>query len=216
LHPSHRSFSLKTYLEKVQTLQAAGIPVYVNYVAYPEQIWMIPFLKKSVESVGAMFNVDPFISKTYRYSAEEELKVKKFLTQRRKTNFAWNEEGKLKYCSAGMDYFYVVPNGQVYRCLSGFYHHDPKRFYLFNITETPHFNIQPKPCSNACVATCDQNMVTLTDKTGRILAKPMYSNDLLLTITQKLLRHATTRRMWNSLSSKMVYIEKTRIIPQIS
>jgi MoaA/NifB/PqqE/SkfB family radical SAM enzyme len=216
LHPSHRSFSLKTYLEKVQTLQAAGIPVYVNYVAYPEQIWMIPFLKKSVELVGAMFNVDPFISKTYRYSAEEELKVKKFLTQRRKTNFAWNEEGKLKYCSAGMDYFYVVPNGQVYRCLSGFYHHDPKRFYLFNITETPHFNIQPKPCSNACVATCDQNMVTLTDKTGRILAKPMYSNDLLLTITQKLLRHATTRRMWNSLSSKMVYIEKTRIIPQIS
>jgi len=204
LHPSQRSFSLKAYLEKIRTLQEHGIAVYVNYVAYPHQIWMIPFLKKSVESVGAIFNVDPFISKTYAYTPQEELEVRKFLIQRRKMNFAWSEEGRLRYCSAGMDYFYVTPNGETYRCLSGFYHHNRQHFYIFNITEEPHFNTHSKPCSNACVATCDQNMVTLTDETGKILAKPLYSNEFLLRITQKLVRHGTLRKIWNNLPSKRV------------
>jgi MoaA/NifB/PqqE/SkfB family radical SAM enzyme len=203
LHPSARNFSFRQYLEQITTLQQHGIPVYVNYVAYPEQLDLIPKLKKAIEGCGAIFNVDPFISKTYHYTDEEEKKVEPYVTQKRKMTFAWEEEGKLKYCSAGQDYFYASPTGEVFRCLSGFYYHDSRSFFLFDMKDNVKLSNCSQPCSCACVATCDQNMVTIADEEGKIISKPLYSSETLLQISRVMLKHRSMRKLWNVFSPRV-------------
>lgn len=202
LHPSSSNFSLKEYIDKIKYLRQFGYNVFVNYVAYPKQIHLIPIFKQLIESAGAFFNVDPFISKTYNYTQEEENEVKKYLTQRRKIGFRWEEEGTIKYCSAGKDYIFVAPNGEVFRCLSGFFHHNKNKFRIGNIKETVQLNSDYQVCFNACPATCDQNVVTVLDSNMDTLSKPLYINEILLAIGMKLIKQKKLVHIWQKLPQK--------------
>ncbi len=204
LHPSAQNFSLKVFLRNLDLLQQHGIPAYVNYVAYPEQIPLIPQMKKAVEEHGAIFNVDPFMSKTYVYTEHEKQLVEGFLTQERKVGWPWYEEGQQKYCTAGKEYFFVAPNGEAYRCSAGFFHHGKKRFYLGNIKSNFKLNEKAEPCYNSCPSTCDQSAVTVFNKDGEVVSKPLYSSELLLQAANKLNRYAAFRYVWNKLPQKRI------------
>lgn len=204
LHPSASDFSLKDFLRKLDLLQQHGIPTYVNYVAYPKQIHLIPKLKKAVEEHSAIFNVDPFLSKTYVYTEREKQVVEAFLTQERKVGWPWYEESREKYCSAGNDYFFVIPNGEAYRCSAGFFHHNKSRFYLGNITSEFKLNKGLECCYDSCPSTCDQSVVTVLSKEGNLISKPLYSSELLLLAANNLNRYTIFRRIWNKLPQKRI------------
>jgi len=197
LHPSSPTFSLKAFLSQVRLVKEHHIPVYVNFVAYPQQMDLIPFLKKAVTTVGAIFNVDPFISTKYKYTEQEERKVQEYVKQKRKLNYALEETGQEKMCSAGQDYFFAVPSGAVYRCMGGFYT-NREAFYLFNIKDTPSFLPHKTTCYAVCRAVCDQNMVTITNKSGEMLSKPNRHEKLVLQIGRSFMKSATVRKLWNT------------------
>lgn len=204
LHPSQKSFRLPEFERKIRMLVSSGVPIFVNFVAYPPQIYLIPKLIDRLTRAGALFNVDPFLSPDYFYSEQEQRVVDGFVTQRRKLSLCFDEEGFEKLCSAGMDYVTAIATGDVYRCTSGFFVHDRKRFYLGNLIEGVDLNKKAALCSNMCQATCDQNMVTLYDMHGKVIWKPLYQNDLMLSLVKSAVRHSTLRKLWTFMPQRKI------------
>jgi hypothetical protein len=65
LHPTQR-MSRETFVGKCHLLKGRGFPVTVNFVAWPEQMWLIPMYKELFEKQGIRFHVDPYAATPYR------------------------------------------------------------------------------------------------------------------------------------------------------
>jgi MoaA/NifB/PqqE/SkfB family radical SAM enzyme len=203
LHPSAPNFSLREFVNKLDKLRDAGVNTYVNYVAYPEQINHVPRLRRILENHNTAFNVDPFVSETYEYTAEEKRAVSTYVTRKRELGYNWDDEGVPKYCSAGQKYFLMLPNGDVYRCHSGFFHHKRDRFYLGNFKEgTFKPYAKPEYCENACVSSCDKDSVFVWDTHGNMCLSPVYSSEIALRIFQSLSKREVFRNLWFRLPQK--------------
>lgn len=86
---------------------------------YPEQMWLIPTLAAAFQKRGIAFHVDPFWQGPepfYTYTGAESAFLSTHVSPDRTTVY---EKASGRYlCTAGSGYFVVIPNGEVYACLS--------------------------------------------------------------------------------------------------
>jgi len=90
----------RRFIERVKTLKEAGHPVHVNIVNHPEYDFHRGEDKEvlmDLRAVGVKVNISPFENPEFL-----------------------EKTGKRLTCNAGLNTFTVVPNGDVYRCLSWF------------------------------------------------------------------------------------------------
>ncbi|MEM4736731.1 MAG: radical SAM protein [Nitrososphaeria archaeon] len=109
----------ETLLGKCLMLKNRGFNVVVNYLAWPEQLWLIPTFKEFFEKNGIRFHVDPYDSShhyPYLFNRKEKEFLSSFISEDRK-HFLSEEKLNVK-CSAGCDHLCVIPNGDAYRCLN--------------------------------------------------------------------------------------------------
>ncbi len=158
LHPSSK-MNTEHFLGKILLLKNRGFRVIVNYVSYPEQLWMIPYFKKLVEDVDIPFHVDPYgpnPKRPYKLSAEEEKFLRQYVGGDRGDFF--NKEPVLYQCSGGMNFFSTLPNGDTYTCVTKRY---VKENYVGNIFEDGFKPFdEPIRCKAVSCAGCDLDKVT--------------------------------------------------------
>ena len=109
----------------------------INFVDYPPQRKFIEPLKRMAIEKGFRFNLEPYVD------------IKKDLGL-----------GKRKSCRAGVDYFMIVPNGDVWRCNTAFnYHYFVKKIPKFRLGNVFDGTFKPltkaTSCSLKCVHGCD-------------------------------------------------------------
>ena len=158
LHPS-TTMNTEHFLGKIQLLKQRGFRVNVNYVAYPEQLWMIPYFKEQVEACGIPFHVDPYgpgPKRPYKLSEQEEAFLRRYVGMDRGDFF--NKEPVLYRCSGGMDFFSVLPNGDIYTCVTKRYVEENRVGNLFDENFKP-FD-EPIACKAISCAGCDLDKAT--------------------------------------------------------
>ena len=69
-HPSQR-MSIDQFFGRIMLLKNKGFHVTVNYVAHPDQMYLIPAVKMQVERLGFRFHVDPYVPYTDKYEFTE-------------------------------------------------------------------------------------------------------------------------------------------------
>ena len=117
-HPS-QSLSQEAFVGKVLLLANRGFNVTINFVAYPEQIYLIPAIKNLFEGIGIRFHVDPYAEDNqlrFKYSERENRFLSQFVNPDRA--FRVNDVDKIVTCSGGRDYIQVDPDGFAYRCMT--------------------------------------------------------------------------------------------------
>lgn len=114
--------NLFLFTGRLMLLKQRGYPVCVNYVAWPEQLWMIGFFKEWFESRGVRFHVDPYSSIAYYpfdLSEAEAQYVRKHTGPDREPH-EWTTQHGRNYqvdCSGGIDHISVQPDGSAWRCI---------------------------------------------------------------------------------------------------
>lgn len=153
-HPSQQ-VDLHYFMGKVLMLKNRGFNVNVNFVAYPEQIWIIPELLKKLGEYDISMNVDPYLQNPgifyYSFNEAELEFLKKQLTDKQKFFF---KRKKINYrCNAGSRYFVVLPNGDVYCCLTKAFSEPP----LGNLLDKG-FQLRngPASCETVCAFSTDR------------------------------------------------------------
>ena len=109
--------SLEVFTQKVLRLRGAGIQhLTVNFVAYPEQMHLIPELKRHFEGLSIRFHVDPFAMNVPKnpYTPEQEAFLKPFVGADR---LADAKQGDNVMCDGGQQHLSIQPDGQAYRCI---------------------------------------------------------------------------------------------------
>lgn len=129
-HPSMYKQPKEMFDGKVMLLLSRGFRVTVNLVAHPDQMYLIPDMKRHYEKMGAIFHVDPFREgrneERYPYTDNQKLFLRKYVKKDRVVDLDDVKYHKA-FCSAGQDYIYVEPNGDYWPC--GRYHasqHEPR------------------------------------------------------------------------------------------
>ena len=117
-HPS-MTMTQEAFIGKAILLANRGFHVTVNFVAYPEQMYLIPALKGLFETIGIPFHVDPYAEDNqlrYAYTEKENKFLSQFVNQDRA--FRVKDVEKHVTCSGGRDYIQVDPDGFAYRCMT--------------------------------------------------------------------------------------------------
>jgi radical SAM protein with 4Fe4S-binding SPASM domain len=114
---------LNGYLPKLEFLKQEGVSVIAGYVAYPQQFDRVRKYKKMFDERDIPLYVNPF-NGTFKgkrypasYTQEEKDELKSLMFSGHEYRYMLCKEvpyGKL--CTAGKDYIYIAPNGEVYRC----------------------------------------------------------------------------------------------------
>jgi tetratricopeptide (TPR) repeat protein len=118
-HPSQKQ-SLDTFLGKCLLLKNRGFNLTVNFVTWPEQMWLLPYYKDVFEKNGLRFHVDPYRStphSPYHLSESELNFLKAYVGADRTRTIGIGIEKFPVLCSGGYDHLNVQPNGDAYRCI---------------------------------------------------------------------------------------------------
>lgn len=133
-HPSMYKQPKEMFDGKVRLLVTKGFKVTVNVVAYPDQMYLIPELKRHYEDMGAHFHVDPFREGgdmlKYPYSAEQKRFLKRYVTMDR-AEYLKDVKYNKAFCSAGQDHVVVMPNGDFWPCLLYYFRGEEPRGNVF-------------------------------------------------------------------------------------
>jgi len=115
-HPTE--MDLDIFLGKAILLKQHGFKITVNFVAWPEQMYLLPKVKKAVEGYAIDFHVDPYSVTPYMpYVFNDD--EKRFLNQFVGLDRSIVEREKRNVlCSGGMSHMVVMPEGNVYRCVN--------------------------------------------------------------------------------------------------
>jgi radical SAM protein with 4Fe4S-binding SPASM domain len=116
-HPSQSVITRDAFIGKAMLLAKSGFHVCVNFVAYPEQMYLIPIFKGLFESCGIRFHVDPYGIDNlgpYPYSDAEKTFLAPFIERDRQ--FRIDKVDPVVRCSGGRDYMLVDPDGYAFRC----------------------------------------------------------------------------------------------------
>lgn len=126
-HPSEngtaaRPNNLYSFTGKALMLKERGFPVSVNFVGWPEQLWLIDDFKHWFEGKGLSFHVDRYSSISYYpfdFSERETAQLAKHLTPQRADHPWMISHGKSYYvaCSGGGEHLCVLPDGAAHRCI---------------------------------------------------------------------------------------------------
>jgi len=115
--------SIDSFLEKAVILKEKGFCNCIQFVAYPPQINMIPYLENKAKQQGLIFSVTAFWgtynNKSYpeSYSPDEKEMLKNYVKDINRIKF--NVEGvspRGKMCYAGNRFALIKGNGSVVRC----------------------------------------------------------------------------------------------------
>jgi pyruvate-formate lyase-activating enzyme len=160
----HPKFNEQEFFRKLLFLRDHSILVRINYVAYPRGEYL-PRLRRFSDffsRYGFYFHVDPYIYPGEEYDAETKKLLEPYMKSVRFLGYNLEDEGKAKICNAGVEHFLVVPNGDVYRCNSGFLYHDNRVFCLGNFARGTFTPLQrPARCTAACTSGCDLDAVVM-------------------------------------------------------
>ncbi|MDP8259975.1 MAG: radical SAM protein [Candidatus Gygaella obscura] len=127
-HPTQTKF--EDFINKVDRLARANFKIWINYVAYPEQLNEIAYYKNEVEKRGYHFVMQPFCGK-YKdkiYPKEYIDNEKNIMRGLAKGNSVLEEnmqyqlEQKIvkgKLCYAGMKFAFIHADGTIKRCGEG-------------------------------------------------------------------------------------------------
>ena len=116
-HPSQTAITRDAFIGKAMYLARSGFYVCVNFVAYPEQMHLIPIFKGLFESCGIRFHVDPYGIDNlgpYQYSPKDREFLAPYIGDDRK--FRVSPVPSVVKCSGGRDYMLVDPDGYAFRC----------------------------------------------------------------------------------------------------
>ena len=119
LHPTERMHT-DLLLGKALLLKNRGFSITVNFVTWPEQMWLIPTFKELFEGHGLRFHVDPYAPTPhypYTFSETEKDFLRPFIGSDRE-NWLGNAERYPVLCSGGYGHVNVQPNGDAYRCIN--------------------------------------------------------------------------------------------------
>jgi MoaA/NifB/PqqE/SkfB family radical SAM enzyme len=114
-HPTQAD-NFDIFMGRCLMLKNLGYNITVNFVTWPEQLWLIPILKDRFENYGIRFHVDPYAQTEfypYRFSDKERELVAQFCGEDRRP------ETRERYiaCSGGNTHVVAFPDGEVYRCI---------------------------------------------------------------------------------------------------
>lgn len=167
----HREFtSEKEFISKVTELQNF-FHLTVNIVATPVNLDFLKTLDKICKSNKIALHVDPFIdfaAEKPQFSKEQLQILKKFVSPDRsikKKKKLYNTT-KRKKCSAGRNYYNIMPNGEISICSGGMdYKYSPLRslsineiFNLGNVFEDEiELNKRDFVCNYPCLNHCDMD-----------------------------------------------------------
>jgi MoaA/NifB/PqqE/SkfB family radical SAM enzyme len=182
----HSEFTTQEkFLLKIQELKATKkYHLNVNIVATRENIPLIVKFKELLLDENVSLHIDPLIDADMQFQyTEEEMDILNSQWQRDRVKTLDRldfDEYSPKICTAGKNYINLMPNGDVFRCASGFdYFHsplrkqvllsgpqapyDPKHFYMGNIFDNE-FALDTKPifCGLPCPAACDRDMAKIS------------------------------------------------------
>lgn len=120
LHPTQK-MSLDQFIGRVLLIKNRGFgPITVNFVTWPEQLWMIGKYKKIFENeIGVRFHVDPYAATPhfpYTFSDTELKYMQQFTGSDREHFYGGSNEFNVA-CSGGMNHISVEPDGTAYRCI---------------------------------------------------------------------------------------------------
>lgn len=162
-HPSQR-ITAEAFIGKALLLQQRGFKVTVNFVSFPEQMYLLHSTRQMFNGLGIRFHVDPFMQESheapYTYTEAEQRFLRPFIEDDR----AYRIDGvddNVVLCSAGRDYLQVSPEGDAYRCMI---HHLHAKDSIGNIFD-PDFKLfeEDKICSDyGMCAGCDRDKATIT------------------------------------------------------
>lgn len=160
-HPSTTLIDKQTFIDRALTLKNNGFHVTVNFVAYPDQMLIIPELKKEIEGNGIRFHVDPYGVGNighYEYTKEQRDFLNPYVGADRV--FRMNKDNSEVRCSGGRDYMMVDPDGYAYRCWAK---HIAKSHPIGNIFDVSFKALDAdENCSmSSLCGGCDRDKVTI-------------------------------------------------------
>ena len=164
----HREFvDEESFIDKVKELSKL-FQVSINIVATPENIPFLDTLSKICKENKIHFHVDPLVTNgfvCYEYNDKQKFILKKYIkTDRSNTKKMLFAQKTAKICSAGRNFYNIMPNGEVSVCsrmMDNKYSNygekiDESNFFLENIfSENFKLNTQNIICKHACINHCD-------------------------------------------------------------
>jgi MoaA/NifB/PqqE/SkfB family radical SAM enzyme len=165
----HREFAGEDeFIEKVKELQHL-FHLAVNIVATPENLPVIERLDALMRSRKIVLHVDPLVDADFSYTPEQKALLLKHTHSDRQYTVAF-DDFSVKRCSAGRNYIYVMPGGEVYSCAGGCsYIHSPLFKHLAQGADVSHYflgnlfdpafqlNKDDMTCTLPCKDACDRD-----------------------------------------------------------
>jgi hypothetical protein len=167
LHPTS-PMNNDVFLGKIFLLMNRGFKVTVNFVAYPEQMFLTDTYRNVFTKNGINFHVDPY-SQTpffpFNYTEQEKKYLGFFIASDRQN--ALTDEVRPVKCSAGLDHLTVYPDGTAYRCINDSILKAAPIGRIFDIDFK--LNTEFKPCVdyNKC-AGCNRDKVEVKDDVNQV------------------------------------------------
>ena len=140
LHPSQRTFDFNTFIKRVTAVRDMGIDTTVNFVAYPQQMELIPNYKALFEGLRVKFHVDPYRCDGFYYDKNQKEFLKQYVKEDRSHYLSEDERYDVD-CSAGINHLVVMDDGGAYKCLIDYFE---GRAPFGNILED--FEMLKEPC----------------------------------------------------------------------
>lgn len=123
-HPSeyNRSSSMTgdTFLGRCLLLKNSGFPVNVNFVAWPDQMYLIPRVVSMFRDCGIGIHIDPYSPSVYHkfsYTSEQLKFLEPYLVGNRSKAMSGQISDRPVMCSAGINHITVWQDGTAWRCL---------------------------------------------------------------------------------------------------
>lgn len=172
----HREFAQEdSFIEKVLMIKKYH-HVAVNIVAIPDNIPFIPKLKKILQENKIELHVDPYFGKDYDFE-DAQLKDIPISNERvRSKRYKLYNSTKMKLCSAGRNFYCLMPNGEALSCTSGMDYiysdlrkddangFDTNVFKMGNIFEES-FKLKTEDikCNLSCFSHCDMDYTIIKE-----------------------------------------------------
>jgi len=121
-HPSQGEEKITRFIQNIHYLRASYFSMSISIVAYPDMLDKLPDYVQGFQKAGFKVGILPFYTRgwDWRESGKYE-EIRKFLPLvEENPNLWWVENRDLKQCSAGNNYLTIQPDGDAWRCYSGF------------------------------------------------------------------------------------------------
>lgn len=160
-HPSCHH-NIHEFIGKALCLKNRGYPVIVNFVMYPEQMWLFSQLEKMFGHFGVPVHADPYgqnpSTPPFTYSEAELEFLRRYVPDDRR--YILDRQAGRFQCDAGNRHFVVMPDGEAYDCLTRRLYDAPSFGNIFDSD----FRLRTSQitCEVVACATCDYDHTTRT------------------------------------------------------